>query len=117
MRQEGCVQDHCSQGYRQSPHAGPLRKVRGSFTLRASVASLKRRQAPWLDSREDSNRLDKPGSYSGKLTAGGGTTCSSPCNVPRVSSDISTSICALGRFLMCSSSARASFISVTAPMP
>src|SRR5271157_4603238 len=81
---------------------------RAKRVVAASSGVLNRRFAPVDSSTDSSSRGYNFGSKSGKVTSCGGRTCNNWCNVPRVSSVIRISICPLGRFLMCSSSARVS---------
>src|SRR5271166_2167744 len=101
-----CECDDCDRslhGRVLSPY--PLRAKR---VVAASSGVLNRRFAPDDCSTDSSSRGYSFGSKSGKVTSCGGRTCNNWCNVPRVSSVIRISICPLGRFLMCSSSARLS---------
>src|ERR1017187_4663800 len=81
---------------------------RAKRVVAASSGVLNRRFAPDDSSTDSSSRGYNFGSKFGKVTSSGGRTCNNWCNVPRVSSVIRISICPLGRFLMCSSSARVS---------
>src|SRR5271157_707854 len=81
---------------------------RAKRLVAASSGVLNRRFAPVDCSRGCRFRAKSSGSKFGKVTSSGGRTCNNWCNVPRVSSVIRISIWPLGRFLMCSSSARVS---------
>src|SRR5271157_1368442 len=81
---------------------------RAKRVVAANSGVLNRRFAPADSSTDSSSRGYNFGSKFGKVTSRGGRTCNNWCNVPRVSSVIRISICPLGRFLMCSSSARVS---------
>src|SRR5271157_2218334 len=81
---------------------------RAKRVVAANSGVLNRRFAPVESSTDSSSRGYNFGSKFGKVTSCGGRTCNNWCNVPRVSSVIRISICPLGRFLMCSSSARVS---------
>src|SRR5664280_1218160 len=108
----GCDQSHhceCDDSDR-SLHGRVLTLYprRAKRVVAASSGVLNRRFAPVESSTDSSSRGYNFGSKFGKVTSCGGRTCNNWCNVPRVSSVIKISICPLGRFLMCSSSARVS---------
>src|SRR5271166_2166233 len=101
-----CECDDCDRslhGRVLSPYPRRAKRV-----VAANSGVLNRRFAPADCSRDCRFRANSSGSKFGKVTSCGGRTCNNWCNVPRVSSVIRISICPLGRFLMCSSSARVS---------
>src|SRR5664280_1366297 len=101
-----CECDDCDRslhGRVSSPYPRRAKRV-----VAANSGVLNRRFAPVESSTDSSSRGYNFGSKFGKVTSCGGRTCNNWCNVPRVSSVIKISICPLGRFLMCSSSARVS---------
>src|SRR5271166_2695037 len=102
-RRECDDSDRSLHGRVLSPYPRRAKRV-----VAASSGVLNRRFAPADCSRDCRFRANSSGSKLGKVTSSGGRTCNNWCNVPRVSSVIRISICPLGRFLMCSSSARVS---------
>src|SRR5271166_1936445 len=105
-RHHHCECDDCDRSLHGRVLAPYLRRAKRVVAANSGV--LNRRFAPVESSTDSSSRGYNFGSKFGKVTSCGGRTCNNWCNVPRVSSVIRISICPLGRFLMCSSSARVS---------